>query len=139
CGAGADLHHRQGWEEPAADHARRQQHAAELVEVGARRGAPDERGFKMSRSRVSWMGLTAVLLLGVLVGACGKKEPPIARPMPPEAAGGTGGVAPPAPPEPVGEPVPVPPEPMAEDVISGKSLDDLNRDSPLQPVFFALD
>jgi peptidoglycan-associated lipoprotein len=53
------------------------------------------------------------------------------------ATGGT--TTPPGPPEPVGEPVPVPPEPVAEDAISGKSLDDLNRDSPLMPVFFELD
>ena len=35
-------------------------------------------------------------------------------------------------------PVVVPPMP-ADDSISGKSLDDLNRDSPLKPLFFALD
>ena len=29
--------------------------------------------------------------------------------------------------------------PVAEDAISGKSLDDLNRDSPLSPVFFEVD
>lgn len=34
---------------------------------------------------------------------------------------------------------PVPPQPLASDDVSGRSLDDLNRDSPLQPVFFALD
>jgi peptidoglycan-associated lipoprotein len=39
----------------------------------------------------------------------------------------------------VSEPVPVPPEPLAEDAIAGKSLDDLNRDSPLRPLFFELD
>jgi peptidoglycan-associated lipoprotein len=35
-------------------------------------------------------------------------------------------------------PVVVPPMP-SDDSISGKSLDDLNRDSPLKPLFFALD
>jgi peptidoglycan-associated lipoprotein len=34
---------------------------------------------------------------------------------------------------------PMPPQPLASDDVSGRSLDDLNRDSPLQPVFFALD
>jgi len=33
----------------------------------------------------------------------------------------------------------MPPPPLASDDVSGRSLDDLNRDSPLQPVFFALD
>jgi peptidoglycan-associated lipoprotein len=33
----------------------------------------------------------------------------------------------------------VPPEPVAEDTIGSKSLDDLNRDSPLKPVHFDFD
>ena len=48
--------------------------------------------------------------------------------------------APPPPPAPVSEPVPVPMPPMpVEDTIGSKSLDDLNRESPLQPLFFDLD
>jgi peptidoglycan-associated lipoprotein len=46
---------------------------------------------------------------------------------------------PPAPPEPVREPVLVPPEPVRPDSISSASLDDLNRQSPLKPVFFEYD
>jgi peptidoglycan-associated lipoprotein len=47
---------------------------------------------------------------------------------------------PPAPPERIDEPLPVPPQPpLAEDSIGNRSLDDLNRDSPFQPVFFPLD
>jgi peptidoglycan-associated lipoprotein len=82
------------------------------------------------------------VLMTVVVGACGKKPAPVARPMPPPpvvdpTAGGAG--RPPAPPEPIREPsIVVPPMP-AEDSISGKTLDDLNRDSPLKPLFFALD
>jgi peptidoglycan-associated lipoprotein len=45
---------------------------------------------------------------------------------------------PPAPPTPVSEPVPVVP-PMPEDMVGSRSLDDLNRDSPLRPLFFELD
>ena len=37
------------------------------------------------------------------------------------------------------EPIQVPPEPVPEDAVGSKSLDDLNRDSPLKPVFFELD
>jgi peptidoglycan-associated lipoprotein len=33
----------------------------------------------------------------------------------------------------------VPSEPVADDSIGGRSLDDLNRDSPFKPVFFELD
>jgi peptidoglycan-associated lipoprotein len=80
------------------------------------------------------------LLVGIAVaaGACAKKQPPVARPMPPPADT-TAAPAPPAPPRPVAEPVPVPPEPVPEDTIGSKSLDDLNRESPLRPVFFELD
>ena len=82
-----------------------------------------------------------VLLLLVTVGACAKKTPPVARPMPPPAADPNAGGAPappPAPPQPVNEPVIVPAMP-AEDAIGSKSLDDLNRDSPLSPLYFPLD
>lgn len=83
--------------------------------------------------------MVIAVLMTVVVGACGKKPAPIARPMPPPAANtGAGDPAPPPPPQPVSEPVIVPPMP-AEDLISGKSLDDLNRDSPLKPLFFELD
>lgn len=34
---------------------------------------------------------------------------------------------------------PIPPEPLPSDSVASKSLDDLNRDSPLQPVFFDYD
>jgi peptidoglycan-associated lipoprotein len=39
----------------------------------------------------------------------------------------------------VREPPLVPPEPVPNDAISSASLDDLNRNSPLKPVFFELD
>jgi peptidoglycan-associated lipoprotein len=80
----------------------------------------------------------AMLILTVAAGACAKKVPPIAKPAPPGTVGGTA-PPPPGPPEPVSEPTVVPPMPIPEDAIGAKSLDDLNRDSPLQPVFFALD
>lgn len=92
----------------------------------------------MTRSRATQLSIAVVVVTATLAVACGKKQPPVARPMPPPSTSGET-APPPAPPEPVGEPVPVPPEPMAEDDISGKSLDDLNRDSPLVPVFFGLD
>ena len=77
------------------------------------------------------------LMLAVAAGACAKKVVPVAKPSTP----GTVGTAPPppGPPEPVEEPTVVPPMPIPEDAIGSKSLDDLNRDSPLRPVFFELD
>jgi peptidoglycan-associated lipoprotein len=73
--------------------------------------------------------------------ACSRKQPPIARPMPPPppTTPATQASRPPAPPEPVAEPTIVPPEPVRDDAIASASLDDLNRNSPLKPVFFELD
>lgn len=93
----------------------------------------------MTRHATALMVL--VLLLTVVVAGCtGKAKPPVARPMPPPVATGGGPPPPPPPPPtPVMEPtVSVPPMPV-EDTIGSKSLDDLNRDSPLRALFFDLD
>jgi peptidoglycan-associated lipoprotein len=84
--------------------------------------------------------LVLVLAALVLSAAC-KKKPPIARPTPPPPAGTTT-ARPPAPPEPVVEPSPVtvPPEPAVESSdLSARSLDEINKQSPLQPVFYEFD
>jgi peptidoglycan-associated lipoprotein len=85
--------------------------------------------------------VTALLLTGVLtVTACGKKKAPIARPTaPPPPTADTVPGRPPAPPEPVRDAAIVPQEPVREESVSSTSLDDLNRSSPLRPVFFELD
>ena len=84
--------------------------------------------------------IVLIVLLTVVVAACNKNKPPVARPMPPPDPGASSTVTdpPPPPPQPVMEPTIVPPMP-AEDAIGSKSLDDLNRDSPLRPLFFELD
>ena len=89
----------------------------------------------------SWRLMAFVAVCVVSVSACHKTKPPIARPMPPPATTGAPATPsrPPAPPEPVAEPTVVPPEPVPADAISSASLDDLNRNSPLKPVFFELD
>jgi peptidoglycan-associated lipoprotein len=79
--------------------------------------------------------------------ACGRGTPPVARPTPPappppsaSASGNTGAAnRPAAPAEPLGDPAIVPPEPVTSDPIDSASLDELNRTSPLKPVFFELD
>jgi peptidoglycan-associated lipoprotein len=83
--------------------------------------------------------LISLLLVSLVVAGCGKKKPAV-TPMPPPAVP-EGGVTAPAdkPAQPVEEATPVATEPIAEDVIGGRSLDDLNRDSPLKPAFFGLD
>jgi peptidoglycan-associated lipoprotein len=84
--------------------------------------------------------LVLTLVASVVFGACGGKKPPIARPTPPPP--GTADARPPAPPEPVVEPPPlsVPPEPSVESSdLASRSLDEINKQSPLQPVFFDFD
>jgi peptidoglycan-associated lipoprotein len=76
----------------------------------------------------------------LMVGACGQKKPPVARPTsPPPSASSSTGSRPPGPPEPVREAVPVPAEPITSDTLSTTDIDTLNKNSPFQPVFFALD
>jgi peptidoglycan-associated lipoprotein len=82
----------------------------------------------------------AALMALMVVSACGKKKPPVARPTtPPAPSSSSPGGRPPAPPEPVNEAVPVPAEPIASDTLSATDIDTINKNSPFQPVFFALD
>jgi len=84
----------------------------------------------------------AILIAAVSVGACGKKKPPVARPLPPPPAPttpSTTATRPPAPPEPVPETSAIPPEPTIKDDPMAGDLDTINKNSPFQPVFFALD
>jgi len=92
----------------------------------------------MSRIR-----LTAVLvgLLAVLTAAgCANRRNPAPQPAPdlPEAPEVVD-TAPPAPPSRVTDTLPPPPAPLVEDEVANRSLDDLNRDSPLRPVLFGFD
>jgi peptidoglycan-associated lipoprotein len=84
--------------------------------------------------------IVVAVLMAVALAAC-KKTPPVARPMPPPPPPGntTTNSPPPAPPKPVMEPPVVMPAEPAEDSIAARSLDELNRDSPLKPLFFELD
>ncbi len=83
--------------------------------------------------------LVVLAFVAVLAGACGKAQPPVAQPTPPPPAPEVEARPSPAPPQPVAEPVVVPPEPLVEDAFAARSLEELNRESPLEPVFFALD
>ena len=87
------------------------------------------------------MKLRSLICVGVLLlitaAGCKKNPPPVARPTPPPPPS-TATTKPPAPPAPMKEPMP--PEPIVpSDDVAGRSLDDLNKDSPLKPVFFAYD
>ena len=81
----------------------------------------------------------ALILLAILVSACGKKQPPVARPLPPPPAESPSTDVP-RPPEPIAEKTTVPAEPrISDDPLSGSDLDKINQNSPFKPVFFALD
>ncbi len=86
------------------------------------------------------MKLKSLICLCVLVlvgaSACRRNQPPVARPTPP-APPPAASTTPPSPPEPMREPMP--PEPLPSDDVAARSLDDLNRDSPLRPVFYDYD
>lgn len=93
------------------------------------------------RSRWGLPGMVVIVaFVALTVGACHKKVPPVARPVqppPPTTVGSP--TRPPAPPEPIREPVVIPPAPIAEDRVSTGSLDEINKNSPLKPVFFNYD
>jgi peptidoglycan-associated lipoprotein len=92
------------------------------------------------RTRILRRGWPAFILAALTLAAatCSKSPKPVARPPIPPPAASTATKTP-APPTPVKEPIPVPPEPVLEDSVASKSIDDLNRDSPLQPAFFEYD
>jgi len=91
--------------------------------------------------RLTRFVVIATLVTTVGLGACGKKKPPVARPMPPPTATTPPPTAtrPPAPPEPVPETTPIPAEPKISDDPLAGDLDTINKNSPFQPVFFGLD
>ena len=96
----------------------------------------------MNRRAVWQAAVSAVLAVSVFAAACGGNKPPVAKPLPPPpppADSTTTGSRPPLPPEPVAEPVEVPREPLRDDAIRSGSVDEINRNSPLKPVFFDYD
>ena len=91
--------------------------------------------FRNSMTVRAW--LAGLLLVGA--AACHHAQPPVARPMPPvPPPATTAGTRPPEPPPPVREPL-MPAEPLPSDSVASRSLDDLNRNSPLQPAYFDYD
>jgi len=83
-----------------------------------------------------------LFVIAASIAGCGKKIPPVTATPPQPAPPPVTTTAPPAPPRPtqrVEDGLPVPVQPVGEDAIGSRSLEDLNRDSPLRPVFFPLD
>jgi peptidoglycan-associated lipoprotein len=87
-------------------------------------------------------GFAAVALaLLVCAGACHKNKPPVARPTPPTSSAPSPAPPPATPPSPTPDTTPVPKEPpiTESDPIASADLDTINKNSPFQPVFYALD
>ena len=96
----------------------------------------------MMERALSRAGLFAVLVFSAAAIACGDNPKPVARPLPPPPPPPDAASAarkPPSPPQPVAEPTIVPAEPVPDDSIASASLIDLNKNSPLKPVFFDYD
>jgi peptidoglycan-associated lipoprotein len=97
---------------------------------------------RMSRT----INIVYLVVLMAFVAACAPRQqtakpapPPVVTAPPPDTTA-TNKPTPPPPPPPVKveDTRPVTP-PIAEDSIAGKSIDEINRDSPLKPVFFPVD
>src|SRR5262249_1078873 len=78
-----------------------------------------------------------VIAVMIVSAACGKKKPAPVSSAPPPASSAPVVSNPPAPPQRVEESIPVPS--LSEDSIGNRSLEELNRNSPFKPAFFALD
>jgi peptidoglycan-associated lipoprotein len=91
--------------------------------------------------RYSRFAVIALLMAGMGVAGCGKKKPPVARPVPPSTTASPADPGrPPAPPEPVPETTAIPREPtIKDDPLTSGDLDAINKNSPFQPVFYPLD
>jgi peptidoglycan-associated lipoprotein len=83
--------------------------------------------------------VAAILMVVLMAGAaCAKKKPPVAKPTTPPPTDTSATNRPPEPPTPVTEPQPVPVEPTATGIDS-RDLDEINKNSPFQPLFFGYD
>lgn len=90
----------------------------------------------------STAGRVCLFTLLLAFGACAKRTTPVpVQPTPPPQtqAPVTRTAPPPPPAQPIDEALPVPEQPLTETSLDNRSLDDLNRDSPLRPAFFPLD
>ncbi len=92
--------------------------------------------------RTRQIGVVLMLVAAIVATGCNRRKPATPQPAP-APAGATTQPAPvpsvPPAPQRVDDALPVPPQPLSEDNVANRSLDDLNRDSPLKPVYFGLD
>ncbi len=88
---------------------------------------------------ISVTRLLGIGLTGIVLAACARNPPPVEPDAPPPPPPTNQTIrTPPPPPAPPQEPQ-TPPTIVNEDGFTSRSLEDLNRESPLQPVFFEYD
>jgi peptidoglycan-associated lipoprotein len=91
-------------------------------------------------NRTSTSFTVAILAALLFVAACAKRQPPVAAPMPQPPPSVTDRPAVTSAPTRIDEALPVPAQPsLSDDSTAIRTLDDLNRNSPLKPVFFTVD
>lgn len=86
--------------------------------------------------------LAGVAVLGLLAASCARNPPPVepVLPEPPPGAEQVAPVAPAAPPMRRSSPPPLAdPPPLPEEEFVSRPLEDINREAPLEPVFFGYD
>ena len=86
--------------------------------------------------------LLGFVFLGLLASSC-SRNPPAVEPEPPQPPPGAAQVTPVTPSAPAARrtpsPVPEPPAPLPEAEFVSRPLEEINREAPLQPVFFGYD
>ena len=81
-----------------------------------------------------------VLLVVLLTASCVRNPAPVEPDAPPPPPGAQRDSEPTPPPPPPPAPLPPPPPPtIEEDEFASRTLEELNQESPLEPVFFAYD
>jgi peptidoglycan-associated lipoprotein len=83
--------------------------------------------------------LTGIVVASLALGACAPKKPPVARPLPPPPPTTPEAPPPPPPPARVAEAPVVAAPPVVEDPMATRSIDDLNRESPMRIAYFDYD
>ena len=93
------------------------------------------------RGTARWLGYVTVVLTTLWVQlACVRQPAPVAPETSPPPPASTNNTPPPLPPPPPPAPPPVvPTELPLDDEFASRSLEDINRESPLDPAYFGLD
>ena len=94
-----------------------------------------------ARGTTRWIGCVTVVMTALwLQVACARQPAPVAPEVSPPPPSATSTTLPPSPPPPPPAPPPVVPTGLIpEDEFASRSLEDINRQSPLEPAFFILD